>query len=225
MASEDSNMIFQGLKAPRAAAVAGILFAVFYGSGVTLIRLAVPENPGDAGEWMPVGADSVAVGLSLFPFAGVAFLWFIGVIRDRIGSAEDQFLSTVFLGSGLLFLGLTFVSAAFAGGVLSVYADERSIPIERGAYRLFRAATFQISNIYAIKMASVFMISLATISIRTARMPRWLAFLTYALALGLLFGIASSLWATLIFPVWVGGVSVCILMLNWNAQGAPDAKP
>lgn len=33
--------------------------------------------------------------------AGIAFLWFIGVIRDRSGAHEDRFFATVFLGSGL----------------------------------------------------------------------------------------------------------------------------
>jgi hypothetical protein len=33
----------------------------------------------------------VAVALNLVPFAGIAFLWFIGVIRDRIGEREDRF--------------------------------------------------------------------------------------------------------------------------------------
>jgi hypothetical protein len=39
----------------------------------------------------------VAIGLNLIPFAGIAFLWFIGVIRDRIGAHEDRFFATVLL--------------------------------------------------------------------------------------------------------------------------------
>jgi hypothetical protein len=45
-------------------------------------------------------------------------------------------------------------------------------------------------------------------------MPRGLAFLTYALALGLLLSISSSLWVTLLFPGWVCVVSVYVLILN-----------
>ena len=43
--------------------------------------------------------------MNLIPFAGIAFLWFIGVLRDRLGEQEDRFFATVFFGSGLLFLG------------------------------------------------------------------------------------------------------------------------
>jgi hypothetical protein len=41
--------------------------------------------------------------LYLVPFAGIAFLWFIGVLRDRLGELEDRFFATVFFGSGLLY--------------------------------------------------------------------------------------------------------------------------
>ncbi len=57
----------------------------------------------------------MAVSLNLVPFAGIAFLWFIGVLRDRIGEREDRFFATVFLGSGLLFVAMMFVAVAVAG--------------------------------------------------------------------------------------------------------------
>ena len=37
----------------------------------------------------------------LMPFAGIAFLWFIGVVRDGFGRYEDKFFASVFLGSGI----------------------------------------------------------------------------------------------------------------------------
>jgi hypothetical protein len=45
------------------------------------------------------------------PFAGIAFLWFIGVVRERLGEIEDRLFSTVFLRSGLLFLAMLFGGA------------------------------------------------------------------------------------------------------------------
>ena len=55
----------------------------------------------------------------LMPFAGIAFLWFIGVVRDGFGSFEDKFFSTVFIGSGLLFLAMMFVSSAVGAGLVA----------------------------------------------------------------------------------------------------------
>jgi len=105
------------LRTPRAAAVAGIAFALLLGTAYTLIRLSIPLDPGES-EWFAENAGTVRVALGLIPFAGLAFLWFMGVVRDRIGDYEDRFFSTVFFGSGLLFLAMVFVSAATAGSLL-----------------------------------------------------------------------------------------------------------
>ena len=178
------------------------------------MRLSVPDDLAERGAWLQDRASTVALALSLVPFAGVAFLWFMGAVRDRIGYLEDQFFSTVFYGSGLLFLAMTFLSAALAGGMLAAATAGAAATIDRGLYTLIRAVILRITSAYAVKMAGVFMISLATIAIRTEVLPRWLTLLSYALALGLLLSIGSSLWVELIFPAWVFAVSACILVSN-----------
>jgi hypothetical protein len=208
------NLTNQKLKTPRAAALAGILFAVLFSSTIVLLRLSVPADPADAGTWLKDRAGTVSLALSLLPFAGIAFLWFMGVVRDRMGHLEDQFFSTVFFGSGLLFLAMTFVYAALAGGVLATYALAPSKLVDSGTYTLIRAVMQRITAVYAIRMAGVFMISLGTIWFRTGLMPRWLAFFTYALALVLLLSIGSLPFVALIFPAWVCAVSVYILVTN-----------
>jgi hypothetical protein len=206
------------LTTPRAAAVAGIVFSMLLGAAFILIRVSIPADPADGGAWLEERASTVALALSLVPIAGIAFLWFIGVVRDRMGQLEDRFFSSVFFGSGLLFLAMTFVSAGLAGGLLFSYSLEADKLIESGVYTFGRAVMYRISNIYAIRMAGVFMISLGTISVRTRIMPRGLAFLTFGLALVLLLSIGYSLWVTLIFPAWVLVVSVYILVLNLRSS-------
>jgi hypothetical protein len=208
------------LTTPRAAAVAGILFALLLGSGYALIRISIPADPADGGAWLEERANTVALGLSLMPFAGIAFLWFMGVVRDRLGQLEDQFFSTVFFGSGLIYLAMSFVSAALAGGLLASYAIIPEQLIDSGLYTFGRAVMFRITNVFAIRMAGVFMISLGTIWFRTHVMPRWLAFLTYGLALVLLLSIGYTLWVTLIFPGWVLIISVYILAVNLRRNGS-----
>src|SRR5689334_18416660 len=124
--------------------------------------------------------------LNLLPFAGIAFLWFVGVVRDRLGKLEDRFFATVFLGSGLLFVAMFFVSAALAGGLLLVLSNGTEDLIRSGAYALGRAEIYQITNVYATKMAGVFMISVSTVFLRTRIVPRWISFLGYGLAVWLL---------------------------------------
>jgi hypothetical protein len=222
MSDEVPHLTDLRLKTPRAAAVAGILFAVLLITANVLIRLSIPPDPADSGVWLEEQAKTVALALSLVPIAGIAFLWFIGVVRDRMGQLEDRFFSSVFFGSGLLYLGMTFVSAALASGLLTSYALEPDTLIASGVYTFSRAVMYRISNVYAIRMAGVFMISLGTISVRTRIMPRWLVFLTYGLALVLLVSISYSLWVTLIFPGWVLIISVYILALNLRSEGTED---
>jgi hypothetical protein len=206
-------------RTPRAAAIAGILFALLLGTGYILIRISIPADPADGGIWLEEQAGTVTLALSLVPFAGIAFLWFIGVVRDRIGHLEDRFFSSVFFGSGLLYLAMVFVSAALAGGLLSSYAIIPTQLLDSGLYTFARAVMWRITNIFAIRMAGVFMISLGTIWVRTRTMPRGLAFLTYGLALVLLLSISYSLWVTLIFPAWVLIISIYILLMNLRRKG------
>jgi hypothetical protein len=209
------NLTRKKLRTPRAAAVAGILFALLYGTSLILLRLSVPADPTVSGStWMENNGEIVTLALNLIPYSGIAFLWFIGVIRDRVGDSEDRLFGTVFLGSGLLFLALIFVAGALAGGLLSSFSVDPDKTMEYGTYTYSRAVIYQVLNIYGIRMAGVFMISLGTIWFRTGLMHRGWTYLTYATALVLLVSIGLSLWVTLVFPLWVFLVSVYFLIQN-----------
>ncbi len=205
------------LTTPKAAAIAGILFAVLLGTSLVLLRLSVPRQQEDAGQWLsdPDRRRIVGWALHLVPFAGIAFLWFIGVVRDRIGAFEDRFFSTVFLGSGLLFLASLFAATAVAGGLVDSYATAAPAP---DVWTFGRSTTYAALNVYAVKMAGVFMISTATISWRTGVLPRWLAVLGAVLAVGLLAVVSIDEPVLLVFPAWVLLVSAYLLAAT---RGAP----
>jgi hypothetical protein len=208
--------------------VAGILFSVLLITCLVLIRISVPADPRDAGAWLAGSGTNVALALNLLPFSGVAFLWFIGVVRDRLGEYEDRLFSTVFLGSGLLFLAMLFTSAATAGGVITAFQTMPHQIIDTGLYGYGRATTYELMNTYAIKMAGVFMISTCTLFLRTKVTPRWMALLGYVLALLLLVSISRTGWAFLVFPLWILMISIYILIENFRrgtgvAVSGPDA--
>ena len=175
--------------------------------------------------WLKTSSNTVALALHLVPFAGIAFLWFIGVLRDRLGEREDRFFATVFLGSGLLFLAMLFASAAVVGGIVIAYSAQSKALLDSATFTFARAATFEIMNIYAIKMAGVFMISASTLAIRTGFISRWLAFLGYALALALLLSGRSIEWILLVFPLWVLLISIHILIDNLRRPSARGELP
>ncbi|HUI97417.1 MAG TPA: hypothetical protein VLX44_16805 [Xanthobacteraceae bacterium] len=211
------------LRTPRAAAVAGILFSVLLMVIILVLRRAIPANPLDAGAWLTVSSGPVALALNLVPFAGVSFLWFIGVLRDRLGMREDRFFATVFFGSGLLFLAMLFAAAAVIGAILLVFAAEPVAMLDSTTLHAARALAYNLMNVYAIKMAGVFMISTSTVTIYTRLAPRWMAFLGFALALALLVGSYYIAWSIVVLPLWVLLISLHILIDN--LRGAPAAVP
>src|SRR5512141_57600 len=201
----------ENLKTPKAAAIAGMLFSILLIAVFWLLRSSIPADPQEPGAWLHSNSGSVALALNLVPFAGVAFLWFIGVLRDRLGAQEDQFFATVFFGSGLLFLAMLFTAAAIVGAILVGFALQPEQLIGSATFHFARAAAYSLVNVYMIKMASVFMITTATVAIYTGIAPRWLALLGYALSLLLLFGSYYFSWSFLVFPLWVFLLSVYIL--------------
>ena len=215
---EGTRVTSAGLRAPRAAAVAGILFSVLLTVALVLIRLSIPSEPTAAGAWLTDAhrRGAVAVALNLVPFAGIAFLWFIGVVRDRLGQHEDRLFATVFLGSGLLFVGMLFVSAAVAGGLLADPALEAGRT--PGPWGPWRDITFTLVNTYAMRMGAVFILSTTTIALRTGVVPRWLGVTGYVVAGTLLFGVGFSGWVNLVLPAWVMVLSVHILLFSLSEE-------
>ncbi len=200
-----------GLKTPKAAAIAGVVFSLLTLASFGLLWGAIPAEPQASGAWLAANADEVALALNLIPFAGIAFLWFIGVIRDRLGQREDRFFATVFLGSGLLFLGMLFVAAADVGAMLIAFRDEPAAFSASPTFRFARAVSSSVVNIYMVKMAGVFMISTSTVAMATRFAPRWLAGLGYLLAALLLIGSSFLRWSFALFPLWVLLLSIHIL--------------
>jgi hypothetical protein len=200
------------LTTPRAAAVAGILFALLFGATLILIRVKMPEGVGDSAEWLDSQKGGISTAAKLMPFAGITFLWFIGVVRDNLGRYEDRFFASVLLGSGLLFLAMMFVSTAVAAALVATNTGVTDASAHVAVIWFGKMIVVSAAKTYAIRMAAVFMISLATIWLKTGLMPRWLVAVSYLVALGLLIAGDVSMWLTLAFPVWVLVVSALILL-------------
>jgi hypothetical protein len=213
-----------GLKTPKAAAFAGILFSILLAAIFWLLRSSIPENPLEAGAWLTTNSSKVGLALNLVPFAGVFFLWFIGVLRDRLGIREDRFFATVYLGSALLFLAMLFTAAAVIGAILLVFSAEPGKMLDSTTLLSARAFAYNLMNIYAIKMAGVFMISTSTVIIYTGMVPRWIAILGFALALVLLLGSYYITWGFAVLPLWVLLISVYVLIDNYRRSDAAVAQ-
>ncbi len=196
-------------------AVSGINFAVMCLVSMVLIRLAIPANPTEPGTWLadPGNQRSVYFALHLVPFMGLSFLWFMAVLRHRIGTDVGRIESTVFLGSGMLFVGTIFAAAAICRGLMdTVIAD--GFHASRDTYTIGRSVTYTIVNVFAIRMGAAFIFATSALARRAELLPKWLTYLGYAIGYVLLFVIKEFAWIELLFPAWVLLVSLHLLIAD-----------
>jgi hypothetical protein len=210
---------------PRGVAVSGIIFSALYITSLTLIRLSVPDDPTEPGAWLsdPTYRNWFGIALKLIPFSGIAFLWFMAVLRNRIGLLEDRFFATVFLGSGLLFVAMLFVAAAVSLS-LHTFAITDPQPVKTETYRVARGMAYALLNTFGMKMAAVFMFMTSTIGLRTAILARWVSYVGYAFGLILLLVITDFAWIALLFPCWVLLVSIWILVADLRVVGLSNYR-
>jgi hypothetical protein len=222
---DEDELTSRSLRTPRAAAIAGVLFALLLTATLALVRLATPYDTGDVGRWLadPTRERMIVLALHLVPFAGIAFLWFMGVVRDRIGQSEDRFFATVFLGSGLLFVALLFVASAVTAAFLGDLAARAGSPKDVSGFG--RRIGAVVLHTYAMRMAAVFTMSTATIGLRTGFIPRWLAFSGFAIALVLLLAVDIAPWLELAFPAWILLFSVDTLFRSLGKERARRSIP
>ncbi|MGZ4593984.1 MAG: hypothetical protein ACXV3C_08950 [Actinomycetes bacterium] len=220
--SPPTELTSAALRTPRVAGLAGIAFAALFGLALVLLRVAAPSNSADAGAWLTDASrrSAVRTALNLVPFAGIAFLWFMGSVRSRIGAAEDRFFATLYVGSGLLFVAMLFADAAIAGGLISAAAVHQGTP-NGDVWQFGRQVTFSLLTVYAMRMAAVFVITTSLVGMKLGLLPRWLARVGFGAAFLLLVTSGAVRWMELVFPVWVLVVAIHLL----GSSAAPLSTP
>ena len=225
MPENNEHLIRRQLRSPRAAAIAGILFSILLMTIMILFRKIGNVAPAEiTRDWLETSANTASLALGLVPFAGIAFLWFTGVIRDWLGDREDKLFSTVFFGSGLIFVVLMFVWAATLGAVFGSYTAAADRLIDDDVYIFGVTFMNEIIGNYTLRMAGVYMLSIGSLWARAGVMPRWLTIITTIVALGFLFFAGSIREARYIFPGWVFLISVYILVLNYRRTHNQQSK-
>jgi len=215
-AEDTKYMVRRELRSPPSAAIAGILFSLL--STASMLLIASVDSPTDfSRDWLETWFNTTALGVGLVSFAGIAFLWFTGVIRDLVGDREDKLFSTAFLGSGIIYVVTIFVWAASFGAIFRIYGAATAALLADNDVFIFGFAFMdEILGNYALRVAGVYMASIGSLWTRTRTAPRWLIIITYIVALGFLLLASRIREAQFIFPAWVFLVSVYILIMNYH---------
>lgn len=215
MAEESRSLVRQRIRTPRSAAIAGILFGLMRIISLLLMSSAAGSTEFSV-EWLENWSRNSTIVVLLVVFSGIAFLWFTGVIRDLIGEREDKFFSTIFFGSGILYVALGFVWAAIFGAILSIYAIQSNLLVDNDVFIFGFGIMNELGNNYLLRMAGVYMLSINTLWARAGIMPRWMIIITYLLALAFLFFAPRLTLARYFFPIWVFLTSIYVLILNYR---------
>lgn len=217
MSEESDRSIQRQIRSPRSAAIAGIAYSLLMMTSMILLTSMARVTPADVDkDALEKWSGTASLALGMVPFAGIAFLWFTGVIRDRLGDQEDRFFSTIFLGSGIISVVLMFIWAGTIGAIFRTFAMAADTLVDDAVYIFGFAMVNEIIGNYALRMAGVYMTSIGTLWTRTGAMPRWLSTITFIVALGFLFFANRIRQARFIFPAWVLLVSIYILVLNYR---------
>ena len=179
-----SKSRIERLRSIESAAIAGVIYAVLTIVALVIFRRFPDPSLAstDIAAWYNDTANhtSLIVALNLVSMASVAFLWFVAVIRRRMGDREDRFFSTVFLGSALLYL-VTFIAGAVAMAAPAVGSAAMDIGVfDRATATINVGTTSAMLLIIGPRLQAVFMLTTSTLILRTRVMPNWLAYLGYA---------------------------------------------
>lgn len=183
----------------ESAAIAGIVYAVLVVVSLILFEQR-PVEP-EAEEWASWIRDGgnrtrMAVALVIASVAAVAFLWFVGVVRRRVGAREDRFFQTVFLGSALVYVSLWLVAAAIVAA--PALAPSASDHVSVDAFHLVEGLGNGLLLVAAPRIQAVFVASASTIFLRTNALPSWVGYLGYAIAL------VMFVWPFVMTPLGLG---------------------
>lgn len=205
----------KNLRSIEAAAIAGIVHSVLLIIALTVL-LDTPTIEASQEEiqayYQNPGLELRGVlAFNLVVFSMIGFLWFVAVIRHRIGDREPRFFATIFFGGGILYAALTLVGAAVLAAPL--------VLLEVGGQDPDPAVTAAMRTVGVIILAgavprvqALVVFSTATLGRLTETLPKWLILLSYLFGLGLLVTVTFFTPGLYMFPTWVAVVSLAILI-------------
>ncbi len=199
--------------APRAAGVAGIVSALLLVASFFLIRRGLGGPP--TLELLTAGSPAVddgllQAGLILLPYVAITFIWFMGVIRLNYTDPRNELFGTVFIATGVLFLGALLVAAAVSNSVIDL--RQQQVAGQSGALRLGGGIVYWLLFDVAPRMAGAFILITGNLLRRVGLMPTAMASVSVVVGLAMIFVVRRIDWVVFLFPVWVAAVSILLLV-------------
>jgi hypothetical protein len=204
------------IRSIEAAAIAGLVFAVLSFIDLLLLNsppdLAAPDSEVIAWYTDPANRALLTLGLSLSVVSAISFLWFVAVIRRRVGDREDKFFATVFLGSGILLTGVMLAgTTALASPAFTIDLADGRVP-DASTLAVMSGFGSTLMLVVLLRIQAVFVVSTSTLALRSNAFSRWLSYFGYGIALVMFFFPILTEPIGLAFPIWVGMLSIALLV-------------
>jgi hypothetical protein len=207
---------FRRARSIEAAAIAGVAYSLL--TVVALIRLSrfpdLSVGEAELTAWYDDDAHQVWLigALSLAAVGSIAFLWFVAVIRRRLGDREDRFFATVFLSSGIAYVAVWLVGAGALAAPAVAMTQLDGASVSPGSATLAGGISGSMILVVAPRLQAVFVFSTSTVILRSRVLPSWLAIVGYVSGLMLFVVPLVTQPVGLAFPVWVFIVSVVMML-------------
>jgi hypothetical protein len=200
-----------------AGGIAAIVFAVLFVVGF-LLNTDTPEGDESNREWVRYFADSdnrrmIVIGAILLTLAAVAFLIFLGALRERLRAAAPgaEWLSTIAFASGIVFVAMLGV---FAVGVAAISAGvefgDNPVPRNADVIRSLDSLGFGAMLLFGAASAGLLIITTSIVSGRAALLPRWLVVTGYIAGVIVLVGGVFFL-PLILFVLWMLAIGIFML--------------
>lgn len=207
--------IRQRARSIESAAIAGVAYAVLAFIALTLLtrQPSLSLSSEEIAAWYEDAANRapVVIGLNLAAISSVAFLWFVAVIRRRVGDTEDRFFGTVFLGSAIVYVGIWLVAATLLAAAAVAPELFAGSAVDKASHTLMAGTAGGLLLVAGPRVQAVFVLTTSTLILRSGVMPKWLAYLGYVMGLVLFITPLIIQPLGVGFPLWVFVVSVTIL--------------
>jgi hypothetical protein len=210
-----ANRVKQNIRSPESAAIAGIIYSVLAVVSLLLFR-TIPVGAGNIDTlsmWFGDAANrrDLIIGANTAALSAIALLWFVAVIRRRMGAREDKFFSTVFFGSAILYIAIWLVATAAIASIAVAYERFPDATIDGSSITFLIGFAESLILIIGLRVQGAFVLTTSTLILRTEMLPKWLAYFGYIMGLFMLVLPMVYRPTGTVFPIWVLIVSIALL--------------
>jgi hypothetical protein len=197
-----------------AGGIAAIVFAVLFVIGFLLMS-DTPEGDESNLKWVRYYADSgnrrmIVIGAILMTLAAVAFLIFLGVLRERLRTSAPgaEWLSTIAFASGIAFVAMLGVFTVGVGAVAAGIAfGDNPVPRDADIMRSIDSLGFGALLLFGAAFAGVLIFTTSIVSGRAALLPRWLVVTGYVVGVIVFLG-GLLFFPMILFVLWMLAIGI-----------------